>query len=264
MALHLAGIMPKRPENPDNNMETSPTKTSKTSKTRLPSQKSKHKTIFILITYLFLYTGDDFGSVEDLLDPDITIPSKDTSLEEGMGEDGDDHDGEANMQNGEAFSQARDNNNPTTPATDASETPGPSNTGGTHPQSTPGAGFSDLFSAMPSSTQEEKDEKEQLLDERRVLVALKGGIGSNNPPDPTKMRARQGQDLDIINSLLDLDDFDPSAIPVCPDEASLPRLDSKDLRPPPSSKPLPLDSGTYQIQIPSGRWARLKNSSLQQ
>ena len=93
---------------------------------------------------------------------------------------------------------------------------------------------------MPSSTQEERDAREQEEDARRVRSALGGGIGGQKP-DVNKLTARQGQSLDVIDNLLDLDGFDPSIIPVRPNEASLPKLTQKDLLPPPSSKPRPLD-----------------------
>ena len=70
---------------------------------------------------------------------------------------------------------------------------------------------------MPSSTQEETDAKEQQEVERRVRSALGGGIGGNKP-DLDKLTARPGQELDIIDNLLDLEGFNPTAIPKRPDE----------------------------------------------
>ena len=105
-------------------------------------------------------------------------------------------------------------------------------TGGNTNQGTPGC--SDLIAGLPSTSQEEKDTLQQEEDSKRVRLALGGGIGAKAAPDLTKQNERQEQKLNIFDNMLDLEDFDPSALPVRPAESTLPKITSKELRPPPS------------------------------
>ena len=92
---------------------------------------------------------------------------------------------------------------------------------------------------MPSQTQAARVEEEVKADLVRARIALKGGIGSKNPPDLTAIKPRVGQNLEVFDNVLDFDDLE--TLPTRPAESSLPRLTSKDLLPPPSSKVQPLD-----------------------
>ena len=106
-----------------------------------------------------------------------------------------------------------------------------SSSNSTPQQGTPCTGISNLFANIPTTTQAEREAAEQIRDLKRVREVLGGGIGGQKPSDLSKQTARPGQSLDIIDNPLDLDDFDPTALPVRPAEETLQRLTAKELLP---------------------------------
>ena len=75
--------------------------------------------------------------------------------------------------------------------------------------------------------------------EVRQAVENAGGLVSQKPPDLEKQKARVGQELEILNEALDIGD--EMYIPERPAEHTLPKLTSKDLLPPSSTAPVPID-----------------------
>ena len=117
--------------------------------------------------HLFL-GGDEFGSVEDLDDQDVTIQSE---SEEDEGEITDQPGGSQVPQGA-----ARTNGNfdtarvqPTdTPRTSGTATPGLSSSNSTPQQGTPCTSISNLFANIPTTTQAEREAAEQTRDLKRV------------------------------------------------------------------------------------------------
>ena len=66
-----------------------------------------------------------------------------------------------------------------------------------------------------------------------------GGLVSQKAPDLEKMKPRIGQDLEVVNEALDIGE--QVIAPERPAEKDLPRLTSKDLLPPSSTAPVPID-----------------------
>ena len=73
----------------------------------------------------------------------------------------------------------------------------------------------------------------------RAAVKMAGGLVAQRPPDIEKMKPRTGQTLEILNESLDIGDL--VQLTACPPEHTLPRLTSRDLLPPSSTEPVPLD-----------------------
>ena len=73
----------------------------------------------------------------------------------------------------------------------------------------------------------------------RKAVEQAGGLVSQKPPDLEKMKARVGQDLEILNEVLDIGE--QVIAPERPDEQTLHKLTNKDLLPPSSTAPVPIE-----------------------
>ena len=163
-------------------------------------------------------------------DPNATLPDdEDTTLEDSM-ESMHDATGSPNDQVGMQTRQASVDR--ATPGSSAfSATPGTSQSART---GTPAPG--------PGGQQGDSD-GEEATDIIRVNEALHicGGAQSQKAPDLNNIAPRLGQDIQVIDDELDLESADYDCLPVRPDEASLKRLTHKELLPPPSSHPVPLD-----------------------
>ena len=77
------------------------------------------------------------------------------------------------------------------------------------------------------------------LIEVRNAVERVGGLVSQKAPDLDKMKPRIGQELEVINEALDIGE--EIFIPERPAEQSLPKLSSRNLLPPSSTAPIPLE-----------------------
>ena len=73
----------------------------------------------------------------------------------------------------------------------------------------------------------------------RQAVESAGGLVSQKAPDFEKMKPRVGQELEVLNEALDIGD--EIFIPDRPAEHTLPKLNSRDLLPPSSTAPIPLE-----------------------
>ena len=95
----------------------------------------------------------------------------------------------------------------------------------------------------PSGTQNpDLPTGDQVQDLGRVHEAVQnaGGAPTQKPPDLAKIAPRVGQDLEVIDSVIDYEQEDFS-VPDRPEESNLRRLTHTELLPPPSSRPVPLD-----------------------
>ena len=73
----------------------------------------------------------------------------------------------------------------------------------------------------------------------RAAVEKAGGLVSQKPPDLDKQKPRIGQELEVLNEALDIgDEIDT---PERPEEHTLPKLSSRELLPPSSTAPIPLE-----------------------
>ena len=83
----------------------------------------------------------------------------------------------------------------------------------------------------------------EAADISRVNEALHihGGAHSQRAPDLQNLTPRIGQDIQVIDDCLDLETADFDCLPVRPEEHTLQNLSHRDLLPPPSSHPVPLD-----------------------
>ena len=75
--------------------------------------------------------------------------------------------------------------------------------------------------------------------EVRQAVENAGGLVSQKPPDLDKQKARVGQELEVLNEALDIGE--EMFVPERPAEHTLPKLSSRDLLPPSSTAPIPID-----------------------
>ena len=73
----------------------------------------------------------------------------------------------------------------------------------------------------------------------RNAVEQAGGLVAQKAPDLEKMKPRMGQDLEILNETLDIGD--QIIAPERPAEQSLHKLTPKDVLPPSSTSPIPLE-----------------------
>ena len=77
------------------------------------------------------------------------------------------------------------------------------------------------------------------LIEVRKAVEKAGGLVAQKAPDFDKVKPRIGQELEVLNETLDIGD--EIFLPERPAEHTLPKLTSKDLLPPSSTAPIPLE-----------------------
>ena len=99
-------------------------------------------------------------------------------------------------------------------------------------QATPGAGATP---GQATDTDGDTDEDDGEVDINKVNEALfiKGGAHSSKAPDLGSIKPRIGQDLNVIDDNLDLENANYDTIPVRPEESTLSRLSHADFYPHP-------------------------------
>ena len=78
------------------------------------------------------------------------------------------------------------------------------------------------------------------LSKVREAVSLAGGLASNKP-DFEKQKEREGQHVEIVEEWVDLTDETFEDLPERPAENTLHRISLKELLPPATSVPVPMD-----------------------
>ena len=126
----------------------------------------------------------------------------------------------------------------TTPGSTTQGTPG-TTPGTTDRHATPGEGITTQMEQMGSGSAPIPTQVQLDLIQVRQAVEQAGGLISQKAPDLEKMKPRIGQDLEVLNETLDIGD--QIIAPIRPAEKDLPRLTSKDLLPPSSTAPVPID-----------------------
>ena len=168
--------------------------------------------------------NEESGSSQDMSAEDHNMPDEEKQDDNGNG-------GQAGNQ---GYRSPRAESNANTPGSSHQATPGDPSPG--EQAGTPGMSseMALLRTDPPVLTQVQID-----LQNVRNAVEQAGGLVSQKPPDLEKMKARVGQDLEILNEVLDIGDqvFAPER----PDEQTLHKLTTKDLLPPSSTAPVQID-----------------------
>ena len=105
--------------------------------------------------------------------------------------------------------------------------------------STPGSHAGSEHTARASRLVDPRLEKD--MDKVRKAVEVAGGLMGQHPPDFSKLKARDGEKLEVIQEWFNFEDEDFDDIPARPDENTLRKITADELLPPPSDQIVPLD-----------------------
>ena len=141
-------------------------------------------------------------------------------------------------QPGSSFEAHREQNTDS-PGSSCQNTPCASTPGTTTQNDTPGGNITGQLENMGTAPNPVPTQVQLDLLQVRQAVELAGGLVAQKAPDLDKMKPRVGQDLEVLNEVLDIGE--QILAPDRPEEQSLHRLTSRDLLPPASTAPVPLD-----------------------